>query len=82
MFVSDDRVAIIGTINMDYRSFYLHFENGGVAFYGSSVVQKVHDDIRNTLDVSRMITMEFVKNRSWIKKLAGMVLKLAAPPLL
>jgi hypothetical protein len=42
-------------------------------------VQKVHTDIRNTLDVSRRITMDFVKNRSWIKKFTGMVLKLAAP---
>ncbi|MGE4454446.1 MAG: cardiolipin synthase [Sphaerochaeta sp.] len=78
MFVSDDRVAIIGTINMDYRSFYLHFENG-VAFYGSSVIQKVYADIRNTLDVSRKVTMEFLRNRSLIAKLIGMVLKLAAP---
>ncbi|MGH0053171.1 MAG: cardiolipin synthase [Sphaerochaetaceae bacterium] len=78
MFVSDDRVAIIGTINMDYRSFYLHFENG-VVFYGSSVVQKVHADMRNTLDVSRKITAEFMRNRSWLRKIAGMVLKLAAP---
>ena len=35
MFVSDDEVSIVGTTNMDYRSFYLHFECG-VAFFCSS----------------------------------------------
>ncbi len=78
MFVSDDRVAIIGTINMDYRSFYLHFENG-VVFYGSSVVNKVYDDMMHTLEVSQQITSEFMKNRPWYRKLMGLVLKLAAP---
>ncbi|NCC65453.1 MAG: cardiolipin synthase, partial [Spirochaetia bacterium] len=78
MFVSDDRVAIIGTINMDYRSFYLHFENG-VAFYGSSVIHTVKEDIEDTLQVCTEVTIEKLKKRSWIRKLSGIVLKLAAP---
>lgn len=78
MFVSDDRVAIIGTINMDYRSFYLHFENG-VVFYGSSVIRQVYEDIDHTLDISKEIDMEFMKKRPWYKRMAGMLLKLAAP---
>lgn len=78
MFVSDDRVAIIGTINMDYRSFYLHFENG-VIFYGSSVIRKVSEDIEDTLAVCRQIDLEFLRRRPWYKRLAGLVLKIAAP---
>jgi cardiolipin synthase len=78
MFVSDDRVAIIGTINMDYRSFYLHFENG-VAFYGSSVIHTVKEDIEDTLQVCTEVTIEKLKKRNWIRKLSGIVLKLAAP---
>jgi cardiolipin synthase len=78
MFVSDDKVAIIGTINMDYRSFYLHFENG-VLFYGSSVIMTVRDDIQGILDVSREITVEFMDSLPFYKKLFGTVLRLTAP---
>ena len=80
MFVSDDRVAIIGTINMDYRSFYLHFENG-VIFYGSSVIRKVFDDVQNTLTVCRRIDKEFLRKRKWYRRLTGVILRLAAPML-
>jgi cardiolipin synthase len=56
MFVSDDEVAIVGTTNMDFRSFYLHFECG-VAFYKGSVVKKVRDDIAQVLELSTEITL-------------------------
>lgn len=78
MFVSDDRVAIIGTINMDYRSFYLHFENG-VVFYGSSVIRKVSDDIEDMLEVCQQIDTEFLRKRKWYSRLVGLVLRMAAP---
>ena len=37
MFVSDDMKAVVGTINLDFRSLYLHWEDA-VYFYGNSVV--------------------------------------------
>lgn len=80
MCVADDKVAIIGTINMDYRSFYLHFENA-VLFYGSSVVKSVSTDIERILDVSQMITPKFLADRPWYQKIAGTILRLAAPVL-
>ena len=49
MYVADDKVAIVGTANMDFRSFYLHFECG-VCFYQSSVVSDVRDDMLQMLD--------------------------------
>lgn len=78
MCIADDKVAIIGTINMDYRSFYLHFENA-VLFYGSSVVQSVHTDMVKTMDVSQRITLAYLAARPWYKKLLGTFLRLAAP---
>ena len=41
--VSDDKYAVVGTVNLDYRSFYLHFENA-VLFYESNIVDEVRDD--------------------------------------
>ncbi|MDD4574124.1 MAG: phospholipase D-like domain-containing protein, partial [Sphaerochaeta sp.] len=78
MCVADDKVAIIGTINMDYRSFYLHFENA-VLFYGSSVVESVSTDIEKILDLSLRVTPELLAARPWYRKPMGTVLRLAAP---
>ncbi|MFA6689902.1 MAG: cardiolipin synthase [Sphaerochaetaceae bacterium] len=78
MFVCDDVVSIVGTTNMDYRSFYLHFECG-VAFYGSSVVHQVRDDISRTLDVSREVTMGDVRSTRLLSRLARSLLRLFAP---
>ena len=56
-FVSDDRVATVGTVNLDYRSLYLHYECG-VALYGGSVVSAVRDDFLNVLSECVPITPE------------------------
>ena len=39
-FVSDDKVATIGTVNLDYRSLFLHFENNSF-FYRSSIIAAI-----------------------------------------
>ena len=60
MFVSDDTTAVVGTTNVDFRSFYLHFECG-VAFYLSPVVAQVKDDILRTQNICEEITLEKVR---------------------
>ena len=46
-FVSDDKVATIGTVNLDYRSLFLHFENNSL-FYRSGIVARVKEDFLAT----------------------------------
>ena len=77
-FVCDDRIATVGSINMDYRSLYLHFECG-VWMYESSAVMEVKKDALETFARSREITMEFCKKQSWIRRLVLSVLRLIAP---
>jgi cardiolipin synthase len=48
-FVADDEVATVGTINLDYRSFYLHFECG-VWMSKTSAVSAIRDDFLKTLE--------------------------------
>ena len=60
--VSDDRAAVVGSINMDYRSFYLHYENG-IWIYNEEFLQEVRKDFDETFRVSREITYEEWKNR-------------------
>jgi cardiolipin synthase len=54
-FVSDDRVATVGTTNLDYRSLYLHFECGVVLYRNRSVLA-VKEDFLNTLPLCHEIT--------------------------
>ncbi|MGU8558762.1 cardiolipin synthase [Clostridium perfringens] len=56
-FVSDDEIGIVGTINMDYRSLYLHFECG-VWLYKTKSVGQIKDDFLKTLEKCQRITLE------------------------
>ena len=78
MFVSDDKRAIVGTTNMDFRSFFLHFESGSV-FYGGSAVQSVKADFEDTFKLCKEVTLEDARKRSLLMKLMGQVAKLVAP---
>lgn len=53
-YVSDDEIAVVGTINMDYRSLYLHFECG-VVMYGCPAVHDLRRDAEETFAVSREV---------------------------
>ena len=53
-YVSDDEIAVVGTINMDYRSLYLHFECG-VVMYGCPAVNDLRQDAEETFAVSREV---------------------------
>lgn len=78
VFVSDNDTAVVGTINLDYRSFYHHFECGAF-IYANPVVQDVEKDFRETLEKCHKMTMADLKALSIWEKLAGRVLRLIAP---
>ena len=50
-FLSDDKVATVGTANMDYRSLYLHFECG-VYLYKTNSIKEIKKDMLQTFEVS------------------------------
>lgn len=78
VFVSDDCKAVVGTVNMDYRSFYLHFE---CAAYLRNVpaVADVEADFQATLAQSQEIGIEDLKRIPITTRLAGWLLKVVAP---
>ena len=78
MYVSDDREAIVGSANMDYRSLYLHFENC-CAFYGGHMVRDVLEDVRATLAESHEVTMADVLRTPLYKWLAQVFLRFFSP---
>jgi cardiolipin synthase len=57
VFVSDDVCATVGTVNLDYRSLYLHFENG-TFICGSSAVENIRKDYAETWDACKVIEPE------------------------
>lgn len=75
--ISDDDNAICGSINMDYRSFYLHYENG-VWICGAPVIKEIKQDILAVIGVSEEIKLSDWKNRSWYVKLTQAFLRLFA----
>lgn len=78
MIVADHDIAVVGTINMDFRSFYLHFECGTV-FYRSSMVDKVRSDILETIGKSQEIDKQWLDHYPWIKSIGASLLSLFAP---
>lgn len=56
-YVADDKYAIIGTVNLDYRSLVHHFENG-VWIYNHQVIKDIADDFNNTLSNSQEIAQK------------------------
>lgn len=77
-FISDDKKATVGTVNLDYRSFFLHFECG-VFMYGNDEIANIEKDYQETLKKCQKITIEDCKHYPIVKKVAGRVLRLIAP---
>ena len=77
-FVSDGIRAVVGSINLDYRSLFLHFECA-CYFYMNSVVRQVEDDVRKTLEKCVQITVEDCKKYNVFKRMAGHILRIIAP---
>lgn len=78
VFVSDDQCAVVGTINLDYRSFYHHFECGAY-FYDNSVVAEAEKDFQETLLLCREVTMDYYRKIPLYQKLVGRVSRFIAP---
>ncbi|MFW5982033.1 MAG: cardiolipin synthase [Halanaerobiaceae bacterium] len=77
-FITDDDYGVVGTINLDYRSLFLHFECG-VWLYNSDTICDMKDDFLKTLNLCKEITVDEFKDIKWYNTLARSVLRLFAP---
>lgn len=78
VFVSDDTKAVVGTVNLDYRSLYHHFECG-VVMYRNSQVAVIEQDVQDTMGKCIEITTEDYKKMKAKDKLIGRVMRIVAP---
>ena len=78
VFVSDGEKAAVGTINLDYRSLYHHFECG-TYMYRADCIPAIERDFSETLAKCAEVTYDTVKHEKISYKLAGAFLKIIAP---
>ncbi len=78
-YLADDEYAMIGTINLDYRSLVHHFENG-VWMYRCEAIKDLKRDIEETLEGSREVTREDLKTSLPARLLRALV-RIFAPML-
>ena len=75
--ISDDELAVVGTINFDYRSLVHHYENA-VLMYQTETIADIKQDFEDLFDVSKEISLETLQN-SWYQRLLKEIMQLFAP---
>jgi cardiolipin synthase len=78
MFIVDDCFGTVGTINLDYRSLYLHLECGTFLF-NTSCIKDMKNDFLMSLSVSHEMTVEEVTAISKFKRIWWAILRMFAP---
>lgn len=78
VFVADGREATVGTINLDYRSLYHHFECG-VYLHGTDCIPQIESDFQRTCKKCRTVTYETCRREKLLTKLTGFAAKAVAP---
>ncbi len=79
IFVADDRMATVGSVNLDYRSFYYHFECG-VFLFKTDSIRDIEQDFRANLSQCDELTLEnydFQVSRT--RRLLGWICKILSP---
>lgn len=78
VFVSDDEKAVIGTINLDYRSLYHHFECAALMYHNSEIAA-IEEDFNHTLEkCQRMTVADYKKQKLW-DRIEGRFLRMLSP---
>ncbi len=78
VFLSDDERAVVGSINLDYRSLYLHFECG-VYLCKNPVLADIYRDFEETLRQCHRVTEQDCRDYPLLKRMAGSVMRVFAP---
>ena len=78
VFVSDDKEAVVGTINLDYRSLYHHFECA-TWMYGVPCIGEIEEDFESTLLKCRKVTKDTIWQGHKMLRPLGYLLKVLAP---
>ena len=76
--VADNISSIVGTINLDFRSLHLHYENG-ILIHDRDFALSVKQDVLDTIKISREMSIKLYKELNIFYRLIGKALRLIAP---
>ena len=77
-FLCDDKIGTVGSINLDYRSLYLHFECG-VFMYKTKALMQLKEDCMDTFASSEEMTLEFCRGQNVFIRIFQGMMRLFAP---
>ena len=78
MIVVDNETAVVGTINMDFRSLYLHFENA-VMIHNSNTTINISKDLKDVINQSHLVTLKDMRKRKLREKFTAKLLRFFEP---
>ena len=78
IFVADGSTAVVGTINLDYRSLYHHFECAAY-MYKTACIAEIEADFQRTMTQCERVTLEKLKAQPLRRRLLGPALRVIAP---
>ncbi|MDD4077516.1 MAG: cardiolipin synthase [Bacilli bacterium] len=76
--VVDDKIALFGSANLDFRSLYLHYEASCLLYKTKSILE-MSLDFNKCLEVSHLVTYEECMKKSWLLRILVAILKAFAP---
>lgn len=77
-FIADDKIGVVGTINMDYRSLFLHFECATL-MVECRCLQDLKEDCLETMDRSKLIELKDSGRRGFIGLMIDSILRAMSP---
>jgi cardiolipin synthase len=78
VYLVDDCCAVAGTVNLDFRSLYLHFENA-VFLFDTACIEEIAADFRETIPLCEEITWRKCRNTGLFQRLIRTALRLFSP---
>ena len=76
--LSDEQSAVVGTVNMDYRSYYLHYECG-VWMYKTPCLHDIRKDLEKCFALSHQVTLEECRSVSIGRRFLRAFLNIISP---
>lgn len=77
VFVADDRMAAVGTVNADFRSFFFHFEDAALLI-DTPCIKDIREDFEKTFEECTHVTQTFL-NKRLIGRAVGAFLRVLSP---
>lgn len=78
VFLVDDIMGTVGTVNLDYRSLFLHFENG-TFIYKASCLKDIYNDFNHSFALSKNISLDSCIKTNVFRKLFRILLRIFSP---